>query len=111
MPNQQALSGVFRGLADPTRRAVIERLGSGPLAVTELARPFKMALPSFTQHLEVLEDCGLVRSQKAGRVRTYRLVPARLTLAQTWLDRQRKLWTTRLDQLDATLDAMDKETR
>ena len=111
MPNQTALSGVFRGLADPTRLAVVERLGRGPVAVTELARPFKMALPSFAQHLEVLEDCGLVRSHKVGRVRTYRLVPKRLTLAQTWLERQRALWTTRFDQLDATLSELDKETR
>jgi DNA-binding transcriptional ArsR family regulator len=111
MPNQSALSEVFRGLADPTRRAVLERLGHGPLAVTELARPFKMALPSFAQHLDVLEDCGLVRSRKVGRVRTYRLVPARLTLAGSWLERQRAIWTTRLDQLDATLEQLDKETR
>ena len=111
MPNQVALSEVFRGLADPTRRAVLERLGHGPVAVSDLARPFKMALPSFAQHLDVLEDCGLVRSRKVGRVRTYRLVPARLTLAQSWLDRQRALWTSRLDQLDATLEQLDKETR
>ena len=111
MPNQQAaLTAVFRSLADPTRRAVIERLGRGPVAVTELARPFKMALPSFAQHLEVLEDCGLVTSQKVGRVRTYRLVPRRLAAAHTWLGTQRALWERRLDQLDATLTAM-KETR
>jgi DNA-binding transcriptional ArsR family regulator len=111
MPNQSAaLSAVFHGLADPTRRAVLERLGHGPVAVSELARPFKMALPSFTQHLDVLEECGLVRSRKVGRIRTYRLVPARLTVARSWLERQRAIWTTRLDQLDATLEQLDKET-
>lgn len=111
MPNRSAaLSDVFRGLADPTRRAVIERLGHGPLAVSALARPFKMALPSFAQHLQVLEDCGLVASRKVGRVRTYRLVPRRLDLAAGWLAAQRAFWTRRLDQLDATLATM-KETR
>ena len=76
MPNQSAdLTRVFHALADPTRRAVLERLSRGPAAMTELARPFPMALPSFSQHLGVLEECGLVRSQKVGRVRTYRLAP------------------------------------
>ena len=70
MPNQE-LTRVFHALADPTRPAVLERLTRGPAAVSELARPFKMALPSFAQHLGVLEDCGLVRSRKQGRVRTY----------------------------------------
>ena len=69
---------MFQALADPTRRAVITRLGRGPAATSELARPFAMALPSFTQHLDVLERSGLVASHKEGRVRTYRLVPKRL---------------------------------
>ncbi len=104
MPNQQpSLDAIFRGLADPTRRAVLERLSRGPAAVTELAQPFDMALPSFTQHLMVLEDCGLVTSTKTGRVRTYTLVPASLTRADAWLNRQRDRWTRRLDQLDAHL--------
>lgn len=112
MTNQQAaLTGVFRGLADPTRRAVIERLGRGPAPVTELARPFRMALPSFIQHLDVLEDCGLVRSRKVGRVRTYQLVPAPLKRAESWLDRQRSIWERRLDRLDAHLLSMkDKDS-
>ncbi len=76
MPNQQMhLDRVFRALGDPTRRAVLSRLSAGSAAVSELARSFDMALPSFTQHLDVLEGCGLVRSRKVGRVRTYRLVP------------------------------------
>jgi DNA-binding transcriptional ArsR family regulator len=110
VPNQAALNDVFRSLADPTRRAVIARLGLGPLAVTELARPFKMALPSFAQHLDVLEDCGLVRSHKAGRVRTYHLVTRRLVVAHRWLESQQRIWDRRLDQLDATLLQL-KETR
>src|SRR5215813_12891850 len=101
MPNQQMhLDRVFRALGDPTRRSVLSRLSAGPAAVSELARPFDMALPSFTQHLDVLERCGLVRSRKAGRVRTYRLVPQPLKTAERWIARQRALWENRLDQLD-----------
>jgi DNA-binding transcriptional ArsR family regulator len=97
------LDTVFQALADPTRRAVVERLGRGPASVGALAAPFKMALPSFLQHLRVLEDCGLVRSRKKGRVRTYRVAPRSLKTATHWLDRQRSLWERRLDQLDAYL--------
>lgn len=97
------LSRVFQALTDPTRRAVVSRLCAGPAAVTELARPFAMALPSFVQHLAVLERAGLVRSRKRGRVRTYALAPRRLQVAERWMQRQRALWETRLDQLDAFL--------
>jgi DNA-binding transcriptional ArsR family regulator len=97
------LDGVFRALADPTRRAVVERLGRGPAAVGVLAGPFRMALPSFLQHLRVLEGCGLVTSRKKGRVRTYRIANHRFKAAQHWLDRQRVMWERRLDQLDAYL--------
>src|SRR5690348_11122836 len=101
MPNQLAqIPRVFQALSDPTRLAVVQRLCNGPAAVSELARPFKMALPSFIQHLDVLEDCGLVRSRKAGRVRTYRLSPQPLKAAETWMAEQRSLWERRLDQLD-----------
>jgi DNA-binding transcriptional ArsR family regulator len=104
MPNQSAqLDRVFHALADPTRRAVFERLSAGPAPVTELAQPFDMALPSFAQHLRVLEDCGLVRSRKAGRVRTYQLAPQPLKAAEDWLLRQRAIWERRLDQLDEYL--------
>ena len=104
MPNQSAdLGRVFQALADPTRRAVLERLAGGPAAMSDLAEPFHMALPSFAQHLGVLEDCGLVRSSKAGRVRTYQLAPQPLKAVEGWLARQRTLWTRRLDQLDQYL--------
>jgi len=110
MPNQSAqINRVFQALADPTRRAVIERLCTGPAAMSELAQPFDMALPSFSQHLAVLENCGLVRSTKTGRVRTYRLAPAPLKLAEHWMVRQRALWDRRLDQLDDYLQRMKKE--
>ena len=105
MPNQAAnLGRVFQALADPTRRAVVERLSRGPTATSELARPFQMALPSFLQHLDVLQKCGLIRSRKAGRVRTYELAPTTLKAAEDWLATQRALWERRLDQLDSYLE-------
>ena len=110
MPNQSVqLNRVFQALADPTRRAVLERLGSGPAAMSELAQPFKMALPSFAQHLDVLENCGLVRSRKSGRVRTYRLAPRPLEAAEHWMVTQRALWTRRLDQLDDYLNDLKEQ--
>lgn len=111
MPNQEALSDVFRALADPTRRAVLERLSTRPMGMTELAEPFDMALPSFAQHLDVLEDCGLVRSRKQGRVRTYRLEPETLAGAESWLAKQRRVWERRLDQLDAYLEELKKNEK
>ena len=94
---------VFRALSDPTRRHVLERLSRSPASVSELAAPFDMALPSFVQHMGVLEECGLVQSRKTGRVRTYEIIPKRLKLAEDWMVRQRTLWEKRLDQLDTYL--------
>lgn len=95
-----ALDRLFQALADPTRRAVVERLGRGPVATSELARPFAMALPSFLQHLDVLERAGLVSSTKEGRVRTYRLTPQPLEVVEDWMTTQRRLWERRLDRFD-----------
>jgi DNA-binding transcriptional ArsR family regulator len=100
---------VFIALADPTRRQVVERLVAGPAATSELAAPFAMALPSFTQHLGVLERAGLVTSSKRGRVRTYELVPDGLDVAGDWLAEQRGLWERRLDQLDDLLSTMKEQ--
>ncbi|MDB6111330.1 MAG: regulatory protein ArsR [Pedosphaera sp.] len=101
MPNQSVrLDHVFQALGDSTRRAVLERLSGGPAPVSELAQPFKMALPSFMQHLKVLEGRGLVRSRKTGRVRTYQLAPQPLQAAERWMATQRTSWERRLDQLD-----------
>ena len=97
------IDSVFRALADPTRRLVLERLSRSTASVTELAAPFDMALPSFVQHLRVLEGCGLVRSTKVGRVRTFALAPKRLKAAEDWISRQRAQWERRLDQHDAYL--------
>ncbi len=110
MPNQsEPLDRIFQALADPTRRAVLERLSSGPAPTSELARPFKMALPSFSQHLEVLENCGLVRSRKTGRVRIYQLAPEPLKDAEQWMVRQRAIWEQRLDQLDRYLEDLKEK--
>jgi len=105
------LTHVFRALTDPTRRAVLERLARGPAAVSELAQPFKMALPSFVQHLGVLEDCGLVLSNKKGRVRTYALAPQPLKAAENWLSAQRLEWERRLDALDDFLETLKEQKR
>jgi DNA-binding transcriptional ArsR family regulator len=102
-PDSRPVDDVFRALSDPTRRHVLERLSRRPASVSELAAPFEMALPSFLQHLRILEDSGLVRSHKKGRVRTYELSAKRLKLAEDWLARQRSIWERRLDQLDAYL--------
>jgi DNA-binding transcriptional ArsR family regulator len=107
-PSEQ-LNRIFQALADPTRRAVLERLSRGPAPTSELAQPFKMALPSFSQHLDVLEKCGLVRSRKTGRVRTYRLAPQPLTVAEHWMARQRAIWERRLDQLETYLTELKEE--
>jgi len=105
------VDSIFRALSDPTRRRVLERLSRSPASVSELAAPFDMALPSFVEHLSVLERCGLVRSRKIGRVRIYQLAPGRLRLAEDWLTRQRTLWERRLDQLDAYLiDLKEKQS-
>jgi len=110
MPNQEIqLNNVFHALSDPTRRAVIQRLGEGPASVKELAQPFDMALPSFMQHLQVLEDGGLIKSKKKGRVRTCEIRAKELGKAERWFADQHALWDARLDRLDAYLDDLQKK--
>lgn len=107
MDNQ--LNDFFGALADPTRRAVIERLTAGPAPVTELAAPHDMALPTFLKHLKKLEAAGLVRSEKAGRVRTVHIEAAPLRAAEDWLSRQRSIWEGRLDRLSSLAERISKE--
>ena len=95
-----AADKVFHALSNPTRRKVVERLSVGPATVSELAAPFDMQLPSFVQHLSVLEQSRLVRSKKRGRVRTYEIAPERLKLAEDWLTARRQSWEARLDRFD-----------
>ena len=105
----QRLDDAFHALANPTRRAVVARLGRGPATVSELAEPFDMALPSFLQHIQVLEACGLVQSRKRGRVRTVRIRANELKRAANWLAEQRGIWESRLDQLDGYLNTLEDE--
>ena len=107
----QEISRVFQALADPTRRTVVERLARGPASTTELARPFDMALPSFAQHLAMLEQCGLVRSQKEGRVRCFELAPKPLVTAAGWIAEQHAIWNQRLDQLQDYVEGMKTAKR
>jgi DNA-binding transcriptional ArsR family regulator len=95
-----ALPLIFHALSEPTRLAVVERLSISPASASELAKPFDMALPSFMQHMGVLERAGIVTSHKSGRVRTYQLSPTALQLASAWLAEFRNHWERRLDQLD-----------
>jgi DNA-binding transcriptional ArsR family regulator len=95
----ERLDRVFQALADATRREMVERLIRGPAAVSELAQPFAMSLPAVMQHLQVLEACGLVRSEKVGRVRTCQIEPGVLRMAEDWIGRQRTAWEQSLDRL------------
>jgi DNA-binding transcriptional ArsR family regulator len=103
------LDSVFHSLTDPTRRAVIQRLGGGPATVSQLAEPFDMALPSFMKHLGVLERAGLVHSSKTGRIRTCVLQRQRLATAERWFDEQRALWAGRYENLDNLLERLKGE--
>jgi DNA-binding transcriptional ArsR family regulator len=110
MLNQSTpLDLAFHALADPTRRAMLERLSRGPTSVSELARPLSMSLPAVMQHLAILEHSGLVASQKLGRVRTCRIETPALSAAQRWLDARRAEWERRLDRLGDYLEELKTE--
>jgi DNA-binding transcriptional ArsR family regulator len=121
LPLQQRLSPMlhdtaqldlmFQALADPTRRVMVERLCRGPASVSELARPFAMSLPGVVQHLQVLEASGLVRSEKAGRVRTCRIEPTALRTAEQWIAGRRTSWERRLDRLGEYLAEHPEEPK
>lgn len=98
------LSLMFQALADPTRRAMVDRMTRGPASVSDLARPFAMTLAAVMQHLKVLEESGLVHTQKEGRVRTCRIDPAALRSAEDWIAERRTTWESRLDRLGTLLD-------
>jgi DNA-binding transcriptional ArsR family regulator len=105
------LSRLFHALADPTRRAVLTRLTQSPAAITELAEPTGLSLPTVMRHLSVLEEAGLITTSKEGRIRTCALVPETLDPMRTWLDEQRALWEARLDRLDAFVMKAMKERK
>ena len=98
----------FHALSDPTRRAVVSRLAKGELPVSALAEPFAMTLPSFAQHLKVLEECGLIASEKRGRSRWCRLERALFDEAANWMESERRRWAARLDRLEAYLDSTEE---
>jgi DNA-binding transcriptional ArsR family regulator len=111
MLNQDAtLDLVFHALADPTRRAIVERLTRGPASVSALAAPMAMSLAAVMQHLKVLEDSGLLRTQKQGRVRTCTVDPDVLARAEAWLSDRRALWHRQLDRLGDLLAEDDPES-
>jgi DNA-binding transcriptional ArsR family regulator len=103
---EETLDAMFQALADPTRRRMVERLTTGSASVSELAAPFSMSLPAIVQHLKVLEDSGLVKTEKVGRVRTCTIDTGALSMAEKWINDRRIGWEKRLDRLGAFLDAL-----
>lgn len=109
MLQHSQLDHVFHALADPTRRAVVERLMDGPASVSELASPFEMSLAAVGQHVALLEASGLVETSKVGRVRTVKLVPETLRSVEAWFESHRKRWERRFDRLNAVLFEEEQE--
>lgn len=105
------LSLLFHALSDPTRRRMLTRLAQGTAAVTELAGPTGLSLPTVMRHLSVLEDAGIVTTSKDGRVRSCAFVPEALIPMRNWLEDQRTLWEARLDRLDDYVMALMKERK
>jgi DNA-binding transcriptional ArsR family regulator len=100
-----SLDLMFQALADPTRRMMVDRLSRGPASVSELAKPFEMSLPAVVQHLQVLEQSGLVKSEKVGRVRTCTIDSTAMSQAEKWINDRRIQWERRLDRLGEFLAA------
>jgi DNA-binding transcriptional ArsR family regulator len=100
---------VFHALGDPTRRAIVEKLSEGPISVSRLAKPLDITLAAVVQHLQVLEKSGLVQTEKVGRVRTCRIEPKGLTVAERWIEERRSLWEKRLDRLGKLLAEEDED--
>jgi DNA-binding transcriptional ArsR family regulator len=98
------LDRAYQALGDATRRAMMERLATGPATVSELAAPLPMSLPAVMQHLKVLEESGLVKSEKQGRVRTCRVAPEMLSAAERWISERRQMWEHNLDRLGQFLE-------
>jgi DNA-binding transcriptional ArsR family regulator len=111
LDNSVALDRVFQALADPSRRAIVERLTRGEASVSELAQPLAMSLAAVVQHVQALEACGLIRTRKVGRVRTCEVEPRVLAQAEQWLSQRRMLWERRLDRLGEVLAAQDDVER
>jgi DNA-binding transcriptional ArsR family regulator len=111
MAQAAVVDDVFYALSNSTRRKVLQQLSAGPATVSELAAPFDMKLPSFVQHLSVLEQSRLVKSKKRGRVRTYEIAPERLKVAEDWLVEQRRLWEARFDRFDQYVNQLKRRNQ
>ena len=107
----ERLNGIFQALADPTRRAVLRRLGKGPASISELSTPFDMALPSFMKHIHLLESNGLIRTRKRGRVRTCTIDKKPFAVVDSWLSAQRALWEDRTDRLEQFVLTTEQKER
>jgi DNA-binding transcriptional ArsR family regulator len=103
------LNGIFQAIGDPTRRAVLGRLSSGPASVSDLAKPFDMALPSFMQHIRLLEESGWIRTRKMGRVRICAIEEEPFTAIERWLSEQRAIWEGRTDRLQQFVETIRVE--
>jgi len=108
LSQRASIDRVFHALGDPTRRAIVEKLSAGPISVSRLAKPLDITLAAVVQHLQVLEKSGLVRTEKVGRVRTCRIEPAGLTVAERWIGDRRSLWERRLNRLGKLLAESDE---
>ncbi len=112
MPRQKlSIDLVFRALGDPMRRAIVEKLSRGQTSVSQLAEPFDISLAAVVQHLQVLEESGLVRTHKIGRVRTCNIHPAGLSLAEQWINERRATWERRFDRLGEVLEEEEDEEK
>ena len=100
---------VFHALGDPTRRAIVERLSEGAMSASRLAVPLDITVAAVVQHLQILEKSGLVRTTKVGRVRTCRIEPAGLSVAERWISERRSMWERRFDRLGDLLAEPDEE--
>jgi DNA-binding transcriptional ArsR family regulator len=109
MSKKADIDRVFHALGDPTRRAILEKLSAGPMSVSRLTEPLGITLAAVVQHLQILEESGLVRTKKLGRVRTCRMAPAGLSVAEQWIGDRRSTWERRLDRLGDLLAESDEE--
>ena len=109
MLNNHRVDAVFHALGDPTRRAIVERLSRGPISTSQLAEPLSVSLAAVVQHLQVLEESGIVRTEKVGRVRTCSMAPEGLMIAERWITDRKALWERRLDRLGDLLAEEDED--
>ncbi|MFL5813256.1 MAG: ArsR/SmtB family transcription factor [Bdellovibrionia bacterium] len=106
-----SLDRIFYALSDHSRRSIVEELSKKEASVSELAKPFNMSMPAVVQHIQVLEECGLIRTHKSGRVRMCRIEPRSLEVIEGWLTQRRRFWEKNLDRLGEFLERTEKERK